>query len=243
MYHLVFYDDELEYLEQIRRQAAELCGDLGYEAKISVCGSEKEIWEELAKENEGILVLFLDICIREERKGGIELAEEINRRYPGSIIVFLTGYLDYASDVYETEHCYYILKEDLERRLPVFFERILPERLAGERETLLLGIGSRMEQVPQKHILCLERNLRKTRILLEDGRSLECYEKLESLEKRLGPGDFIRCHNSFLVSCRHIREMRRTEIKLSDGTLVPVSRQYSAETRKAFARWGTRKLF
>ena len=223
MYHLIFYDDEPEYLARIEERTERLCRAMGYEAETAACLTEEALWRELQGEEAGIRILFLDICIREKRRGGIELAEEINRRHPGSIIVFLTGYLDYVSDVYETEHCYYILKEELEKRLPVLFERILPERLAGNYETLRVRIGSRMEQVPQKKILYLERSLRKTRILLEDG-------------------SFLRCHNSFLASCRHIREMGRTEIRLSGGASVPVSRRYSPEARKAFARWGMRKV-
>ncbi len=242
MYHLIFYDDEPEYLARIEERTERLCRAMGYEAETAACLTEEALWRELQGEEAGIRILFLDICIREKRRGGIELAEEINRRHPGSIIVFLTGYLDYVSDVYETEHCYYILKEELEKRLPVLFERILPERLAGNYETLRIRIGSRMEQVPQKKILYLERSLRKTRILLEDGTVLECYEKLEELEKQLEPGSFLRCHNSFLASCRHIREMGRTEIRLSGGASVPVSRRYSPEARKAFARWGMRKV-
>ena len=45
---------------------------------------------------------------------GIELANELNSTLPECRIIYLTGYLDYAPDVYTTEHVWFVLKDRID---------------------------------------------------------------------------------------------------------------------------------
>ena len=53
-------------------------------------------------------VAVLDI--RMAGMDGIELAKRLNALVPGCAVIFLTAYLSYAPDVYETRHVYFVLK-------------------------------------------------------------------------------------------------------------------------------------
>lgn len=71
-------------------------------------------------------VAVLDI--RMEGTDGILLAEQINDLLPQCAVIFLTAFLEYATDVYETRHVYFILKSELEQRIGSALERLLTER-------------------------------------------------------------------------------------------------------------------
>ena len=47
---------------------------------------------------------------------GIEVAKEINYLVPYCYIVYVTNHVDYFTDVYSTEHQYYVLKKELKER-------------------------------------------------------------------------------------------------------------------------------
>ena len=61
-------------------------------------------------------------------------------------------------------------------------------------------------------------------------------ESLTSLEKKLGPLHFVRVHRSELINIDYIRSLRTTdgatELELTDGQRVPVSRRSSAELKR-----------
>lgn len=66
--------------------------------------------ELLKEEHPKMHILFMDIEMPGE--SGIDLAMEVNRKWPECRIIYLTNYWSYAMDVYETHHVYYIVKEN-----------------------------------------------------------------------------------------------------------------------------------
>ena len=60
-------------------------------------------------------VAVLDIQMDE--MDGIELAMRLNRSVPECQIIFLTGYISYATRAYDAEHVFYVLKTETDSRL------------------------------------------------------------------------------------------------------------------------------
>lgn len=55
---------------------------------------------------------------------GIEVAKEINHLVPYCYIVYITNHVDCFTDVYSTEHQYYVLKKELKEHLSQIKEKI-----------------------------------------------------------------------------------------------------------------------
>lgn len=207
------------------------------EAKTVLCTGREQLRKALLEEQGENKIVFMDICMNQEYNG-ITLGAQINKDFPGALLVYLTGFPCYASDVYETDHCYFIVKEELEQRLPVLFRKIIPAQLRRNREYLDLHKGFKLLHILQADIVYLERDLHKTRIFLKDGRQEETTEKLNQLYERLDPAEFVRCHNSYMVNMRYIREISRKSLVMENGTIISVSRSYIQEVRKHFTLWG-----
>ena len=86
-------------------------------------------------------VAVLDI--RMAGMDGIELAKRLNALVPGCAIIFLTAYLSYAPDVYETRHVYFVLKSELDRRIGSALRAALAETAAPASLQLATAHGYR----------------------------------------------------------------------------------------------------
>lgn len=80
----------------------------------------------------------------------------------------------------------------------------------------------------------MERKLRNTEIHTKS-QIYYCREKIPILIEQLKP-DFCICHKSFAVNINTIHTFSHAGIELSDGTHIPVSRNYYQATKDAFAQ-------
>lgn len=179
-------------------------------------------------------IALLDIQLPGD--SGIKLAAYLNETAPQCQIVYLTNFIDYASDVYHTKHVWFVTKNRAADTLPAALEEAR-EKLRIEQENILaVTLKDGLRMLPQSEILYLERKKRLTYIFTAAG-VVSCAEPLDALAARLNPALFVRCHNSYIVSLRHIRYFRRTELQMSSGDIVSVSRQYHAALRDLLGRY------
>ena len=178
-------------------------------------------------------IVLTDIDLGTERINGISLAEKINCISPDTQIIFISQYLQYATAVYETEHAYFIHKQQMEEYLPKAVKAACRKLEKLHTQYLYFSGNSRNYQVLCSDILYLERNLRQTTIYTKTGTYIT-KEKLTSLTDRLKP-DFCLCHNSFAVNLHAVRTYSHKGILLSDNTEIPVSRSYYQQFKDAFA--------
>lgn len=168
---------------------------------------------------------------------GIALGRQLLDRCPGCRILFLTAYMAYCQDVYDVDHAGFVLKEEMESRLPHALTRVLrrleePAAPAADR-LLMLGDPGNACQLPQGEILYLEHQGRTTWVYTLQGR-LACAEKLETLLARLDPVAFCQTHKSYAVHWPFAQRYDKQSIRLTGGAVIPVSRNYRAAVRRSF---------
>ena len=178
-------------------------------------------------------IVLTDIDLNSDGINGISLAEKINRISPDTQIIFISQYLQYATAVYETEHAYFIHKQQMTEYLPLALKAACRKLEKLHTQYLYFSGNSRNYQVLCSDILYLERNLRQTTIYTKT-ESYTTKEKLTSLVERMKP-NFCLCHNSFAVNLHAVRTYSHKGIVLSDNTEIPVSRSYYQQFKDAFA--------
>lgn len=164
---------------------------------------------------------------------------------PRPHVVFVTAYDEYALRAFEVHALDYLTKPVSRERLQASLERITsliatkqpPEgldTLQQERATqplrrLTLHVGSRLRVVEPTEVRYFEA---RDKVVFAHTAERDYFTDftLQTLEQRLDTSQFLRIHRSFLINVATIRELTpwfsgTYQLKLTDGTLLPVSRR------------------
>ena len=179
-------------------------------------------------------IAVLDIEMDSEMDG-IDLAERLNRLVPDCAIIFLTGYEDYCSDVYRTEHLFFVGKARVDQYLPTALEKAVQRvrSRSGERALFRFSINGTFYCVPADQVLFLEHKLRKTQLVTAETRYAVSDSPGRLIEES-GSKAFIRCHQNFWVNAKYVRSVNAREIRLTSGDCVPVSQSRAQSAKAAY---------
>ena len=166
----------------------------------------------------GCDILLLDIELG--AMDGVTLAKRLRRSDDALQIVFITGYSDYISEGYEVAALHYLLKPVKEEKLRAVLDRAA-EKLEKNEKVLHLLHGGELLRVPIYQIRYAE--VSGNYITVHAATDITVKMTLQSLETQLDER-FYRVGRSALVNLTQISRVTRAEIRLSDGTAVPLPR-------------------
>lgn len=226
-------DDDKYWLEQAEHILNEYAIGKNISFELFFCSTTSEMTNCLKMHQ--LDIAFLDIEMEEEATG-IDLAEIINKTQPACNIIYLTNYIHYAVDVYETDHVYFVLKEQFEKRLEDIFKKT-----EFHKSRMLHQIGFQMNKTNAKvvyeyEILYFERKLRNTIVHLQN-EEFTIKDTMDELEERIDKIQFVRCHHSFIVYFSAIDEIQRDKIIMKNGGIIPISRRYKDNLKEKFTEW------
>lgn len=228
MVQIVICDDSSFFVDQLAAQMEAALTQLHTKAKLYTCTRLEGIPDSILS---GCDIAFLDIDFEGKRYNGIDIARKIRSVRRDAVIIFVTNYIEYAPEGYEVNAFRYVLKSDIQKKLPLY----LPEALAQlrtERETLKIRSGGDQSHIPLADILYME-SQQHTVIIHTAQKEYRCYHSLTALEGELEVKGFLRIHNSYLVNMAQLTRYSSTEAALSDGTVLRVSaRSYAAQKQK-----------
>lgn len=212
-------DDEPQYRQVIHEKLLQDSIRWDYETEISEYESAAEL---LAAMDKGYTadVYFLDIQMA-GGEDGIWAGRELRRRGENSLIVYITGYIDYVQIGYEVRAFRYLLKGQINESLPRVLGDIRRE-LSGS--SYFFQAGGEFLRVEKRDILYLESRVRILRLVTAQ-REYSFYDNLEHAGLELGES-FLRCHRSYLVNMDRIRKYSGSEILLEGDIVIPISRSY-----------------
>lgn len=234
MLHLAVCDDEELHLNNTLRALSEDAEKSGFPVTLRGFSNTAALLSAITEDGYAPDIAVLDIKMGE--MDGITLGKQINRHLPGCQLIYVTGYVEYASDVYETEHVYFVLKSQLQTRIHSALQKAMKQRSELlNRSIIVTRAGTASMMIPIGEVLYLERVARKTQVV-----TLQQVHETKAKPEALIPSSdeqcFIRCHQSFWVNHKHIKSMQANDFLLTNDALVPISRTYKQQARKAFFR-------
>lgn len=126
MYRIAICEDDSAWREKITTSLQEIFVSQPHAVTQFTSGSGLMNW---FRENGCTFnIVLLDIELGDI--SGIDIAKTINELSPDCQIIFITGYLNYASEVYTANHLYLVHKNELERYLPLAMSKAIEILLA-----------------------------------------------------------------------------------------------------------------
>lgn len=198
----------------------------------------------VCSQNAGELIHFcttsigdLDIIFMDVEFGGlfngIDAVKEINKICPYCKIIYVTAYSDYATEVYETEHSYFVLKNkdigaNVYKSLDKAFESIKKDK--GEIVSVRSN-GLRLLSV--QDIICFERDGRVT-IIKTAEEDIRTYETFDEILDKIKSRKIKRCHKSYVVNFFHVAKYTKVKFIMDNGLTIPISRAYQKKIFDCF---------
>lgn len=114
---------------------------------------------------------------------------------------------------------------------------VMPQELypGYDRCTLLLKRGCEQLRLVKQDIMYIESDKMYAYVHTVE-RTLRFRIQLKEILLRLNDANFQRCHQSFIVNMDYIYSLKRYEIILRNGVMIPVSKAYSKQIRGVFAQ-------
>ena len=180
---------------------------------------------------------------------GNEIAASFRQSFPDSILVFCSGVCLPTVKSFETNPFRYLLKEysddKIMQELSVILDEVKKKKVEPcitgtwhyntiklrPSEILYISIGRNCSLIhtnPAFHKYEFENNI-------------ACKQKLHELYRLLKDYDFEFAHNSYLVNLQYIKRKTMTELELTDGTVLSISRSKEKTLRLALVKYSSRK--
>ncbi|MBM7570176.1 LytR/AlgR family response regulator transcription factor [Aquibacillus albus] len=217
---------------------------------LNIVGEAEDIHEAMWEINElRPYVVFLDIGLA---KGtGLDLAKQLKSLKNPPFIVFATAYDEYAVDAFDLDAIDYLVKPFNEKRVIATVKKLM-RRLHTESshqrdieltekdqpvDRLVVNKDEKFLVVDTDEIVYIGTENRQVFIKTMNKEHLVDIALYE-IEEKLYSKTFIRVHRGYIVNLNHVSEIERWfngtyNLKLHDGSKVPVSRSYIKDIRAA----------
>lgn len=183
-------------------------------------------------------IVFLDIAMRQ--MNGVELARAIRGKDRALPIAFLTADRTFAIEGYELHAVRYLLKPVAMEKLGSLLDELLETAEADAQDTDCITVGEKgaVRKISESSICYIEVLGHYTQLHLQDSSAVRVKESLASVAAMLHQKElFVKCHRSFVVNLRYVEKISRAACGLSDGTVLPVSRNSYQELNERFIQY------
>lgn len=235
MIKIAVCDDEEIYLRKITDLLERLLDHHGIDAYgIDTYLSGHDLLCNMCSDRQpGYDVIFLDVNMPGE--SGMEVAAKIRESSSDVLLVFITMFVDYATEGYKVEATRFLPKEMLEATLPECIETIL-KKLSLQTHKLHLCFLEGERDVAVDSICYVESQLHKLLFHMVGQKKVQysLYGKLDDFQNELLQYGFIRVHKSFLVNSRYIENIANYRVYLKNRDTIPIPREKNQMVKERY---------
>lgn len=182
-------------------------------------------------------ILIMDICFQMKDKRGIEVSKELQRRYPSLKVIFLTGNIEFVTDIFEIKPSSLVLKPINNDKLIEAVSRVMAELKSGRAVSVSFEKKGHTFLINPSEVIYIESWQHYIHIHCVNG--VETIRmKMSDCVKRLGGEEYIVIHQSFCVNPRYVVTIKDDSVVLNNETKLPVSRRKMKTVKEAlFSYW------
>jgi len=188
--------------------------------------------EEYLKRGGMVDVALMDIMLGEGEPTGIDLVRRFFPAGSAAQIIYLSKHIEYCTEVYRTEHVYFLMKPLDREEFDFALDKALASVEASRSRALIVHSKGTIRRVDPARICYLESDRRKVSMHLMD-ETIQTYASIGKMADSL-PKCFFQCHKSFLVNMNYIVELKKDCVLMASGEKVPVSQKRRKQMKDAF---------
>lgn len=231
-------DDDSAWLERFVDQLDKLLRTRGDSARICSFSSGAALLKTLNDPSIAIDILFLDIML--DKEDGLAIAASLRTLHPDLPVVLISSSPEFALDGYAVHPAHYLLKPVDDRVLASALDYCIAlRRTPGQ---LVIRWKRTDKVLPCSEILYIEVLDSLLKLHTRTGNEYQTGGHLSQIEQRLPPGQFLRCHKSYLVNMDYVEGIRRYSLLLASGQNIPVSKQNYTAIKDAYLHYGGRRF-
>ena len=217
VYRVAIVDDSETDAEFVKGILTDWAYDrqIGVQAEIFP-SAERFLFRYAEDKNWDILLLDIEMGAMD----GVTMAKRVRRDNEAVQIVFITGYSDYIAEGYEVAALHYLMKPVSREKLMTVLDRALDKRKQQERCLILESTGE-LVRIPFYELRYLDVRQNYVTVHAKDDHTVK--RTLGDFEKELD-SRFCRVGRSMIINLSFIQRVTKTEVRLSDGTVLPLPR-------------------
>lgn len=235
MVHIAICDDEQNFVTHLTEQLNQYAAETGEEIKVTVYYDGMDLIE---KYDTTIDLIFLDIQMK--LVNGLRAAEQIRRMDERVGIIFLTTLSQYGLEGYKYRAVNYIIKPMKYVRLKAELDKFLSRYRQEDNPSYVVVNDTGKYKIMLKTLRYAE-TFNRNLLLHAEQENIICYKSMKELEQDLRDKGFVRCHTSYLVNLFYVKGVKKLEIELITGELIPISQPKRKEFIEQLTEyWGDR---
>lgn len=223
MLKIAVIEDNAEYADLLKKKILET--DFKDEVSVDLYLKPMEFLDCLGN-GEKHQICFSDIKM--PGMDGVELAEEIRKKDSRMLLVFLSSYLEYATEGYRVRAFDYLLKDKVDDKWDALVDRIM-KQLEDDREKVYkVMAGDKVVTIPLDDIIYVYKAGNYCHFVLMGWQNNIVERKsMWKLEEDLNSYKyFIYAKRGYIINIRKIREYRVREVIMENGDVIPIGRMH-----------------
>ncbi len=228
MIEIFVCDDDINITEFLKFFIMKHCGD---KYKVVTMNRCQELIKMIDMQDRVPDILIMDINLKDGN--GIDTVKHLQENHPKLKVIYLTGVINYATAIFETNPAYFLVKPINENNLSDAITKVSKEIEFDKSDSIVVKTNGSEIILYRREIMYVESQGRKLVLYMSDGRKSEIYEKMDAIQKQLGTA-FVRSHKSFLINMKYIVERTNKEFYLSDGKVLPISKSNLKDAKIKF---------
>lgn len=239
MIKIMLCDDDAGDLQDLKELVVRYWQKRGLQVpQIHATQSSAELVQKI-RGGESYDIYLLDIMM--EEGDGISIAKIIRENGRRSSIIYATSSPEFALGAFGVHASGYLLKPVKEKAFEECMDFVLSRMPSSREITLSVKCRDGIVNMDAGRLMFVQNVSRVMRVCMEGGEVIESVYIRQPFEEELKELfqdiRFLQPHKSFVINLEYVEKMLLHDFMMRDGTVVPISRNNLATTKKRYLEY------